>query len=215
MKKLMIAAAIVCVAAYAQASAYTWGLSSASDESSSGGWLTDGDFTVIQLLGTVGETDNGDGTYALDFSGVTGVLGNTSTANGDYTIGATGYDAASPVTSDAVTQGTPQAYSILVLEEANVSDYANYEGSYALITGTSIGRADPTAGDPFMDFAFSDPVTADMYKTAASVPEPTSGLLMLIGAAGLALKRKRAEVGKVTRRKESRLLHRRRLFFRY
>lgn len=192
MKKLMIAVTIVCAAAYAQAAAYTWGLGSGNDESSSGGYLTDGDFTVVQLIGTVTETANGDGTYALDFSGVSGVLNSTSTANSDYSIGSIDYNAG--VTSDAVTQGTPQAFSILVLEAAG-ADYNTYQGKYALITGTSGASSDPTEGALYMDFTSSDAVTADMYKTAApaqDVPEPTSGLLMLLGVAGLALRRKRA-----------------------
>lgn len=189
MKKLIIVAVAVCTAACVQAGAYTWGLSSGYDESSSG-YLTDGDFTVIALLGTVTETANGDGTFALDFSGVSGMLGNTSSANSDYTVGSVYYDPS--VTSDAVTQGTPQAYSILVLEQAGVSDYANYQGSYALVTGMSSADSDPTEGTKFMNFASGDIVTADMYKTAApaDVPEPTSGLLMLLGVAGLALRRK-------------------------
>ena len=35
-------------------------------------------------------------------------------------------------------------------------------------------------------------IGASDYRTAAAVPEPTSGLLLLLGVAGLALKRKRA-----------------------
>ena len=190
MKKLMIAVAMVCAAAYVQAANYTWGLGSYNDEDSSGGYLTDADFTVIQLLGTVVETAQGEGKYSLDFSGVTDVLNSTSTANADYTIGSVEYDAG--VTSDLVTQGTKQAYSILILEQAGVTDYEKYEGSYALLTGESAVDSDPTEGSPFMRFHVTYPVTSDMYKTAVAVPEPTSGLLLLLGMAGLALKRKRA-----------------------
>lgn len=191
MKKLMIAVAMVCAAACVQASAYTWGLGSAADEDSSGGYLTDTDFTVIEFLGTVTESDQGEGKYALDFSGVSGVLNSTSEAASDYTIGSIYYDAS--VASDLVTQGTKQAYSILILEKAGVTDYANYEGTYVLLTGESSPDSDPTEGAAFMNFVIPDAVTADMYKTATSaVPEPTSGLLLLLGMAGLALKRKRA-----------------------
>ena len=191
MKKLMIAVAMVCAAAYVQAANYTWGLGSGLDEDSSGNYLETDGFTVITLLGTVTESDQGEGKYALEFSGVTGVLNSTSEVNGDYTVGSVEFD--SNVKSDLVTQGTKQAYSILILEQGGVTDYAKYEGMYALLTGESSPEADAAEGDPFMNFSVADPVTADMYKTATSaVPEPTSGLLLLLGMAGLALKRKRA-----------------------
>ena len=191
MKKLMIAVAMVCAAAYVQAANYTWGLGSGLDEDSSGNYLETDGFTVITLLGTVTESDQGEGKYTLDFSGVTGVLNSTSEVNGDYTVGSVEFD--SNVKSDLVTQGTKQAYSILILEQGGVTDYAKYEGMYALLTGESSPEADAAEGDPFMNFSVADAVTADMYKTAtAAVPEPTSGLLLLLGMAGLALKRKRA-----------------------
>ena len=44
----------------------------------------------------------------------------------------------------------------------------------------------------YSKFTTSKPVTTDMCKTAGAVPEPTSGLLLLIGVAGIALRRRRA-----------------------
>ena len=191
MKKLMIAAAIVCAAALAQAGAYTWGLTSDVCVTSAGGdnYLSDANFTVALFLGTVTQTSNGDGTYTLGFDGTT-LITQTSTANGDYTIGGVNFNAGQ--TDAAVTPSASQAYSLLVLDTGkNITDFANYEGTYALLTGTSALTQDPGTSTLYSDFTNATEITAGMYHTAA-VPEPTSGLLLLLGVAGLALKRKRA-----------------------
>ena len=191
MKKLMIAAAIVCAAAFAHAGAYTWGLSSGSDAGSAREYLTDDPgFTAMLFMGSIGQTANGDGTYSLDFSGATYVT-QTSAFDGDYyTIGDLSFDAGR--TSDAVTGAAGQAFSILVLDTGSgISDYANYEGTYAIVAGTGVLMQDKDTSTDYTAFTHLNAVTGSDYRTAA-VPEPTSGLLLLLGVAGLALKRKRA-----------------------
>ena len=190
MKKLMIVAAIVCAAAFAHAGAYTWGLTSEEDVASDGStYLTDTSFTVMLFAGTIGETLNADGsTYTLNFSGAT-YLAQVSTPTG-YQIGELSFNAGR--TSAAVTGLAGQAFSILVLDTGSgITDYAKYEGTYAIVTGTGALNADPDTSTAFTEFKSATAVTGGMYHTAA-VPEPTSGLLLLLGVAGLALKRKRA-----------------------
>ena len=193
MKKLMIAAAIVCAAAYVQAGCYTWGFSNGGDAGSETEYLESA--TAYLFLGTITETAV-DGGYKLDFSGVTGgapVAGPgtfNDPDNEDYTIGDINFSASQK--ADWATDNAKQAYSLIIFEADGVTDYANYEGKYALFTGDSALVMDQDSSTWYSDFTHVDAIQQGEWKTAAAVPEPTSGLLLLLGVAGMALRRRRA-----------------------
>lgn len=70
-------------------------------------------------------------------------------------------------------------YSMVVFDAATIATAENYKYAEAIVTfGTKNGIAN-----------FSNALTSATWQ---AVPEPTSGLLMLVGLAGLALRRKRA-----------------------
>ena len=192
MKKLMIVAAVALSAMFANAACYTWGFTSGADvtpgmtpnDETGEGYLTGG--TAMLFLGTVGQTLNSDGTYALDFTKATFVA---SAGQDDtyYTFGGLAFSASQK--SDLVDATTSQAYTLVLFADSDVEDFANYEGSYYAETGMSALTQDADSGTDFVDFTTGTVVGGSDWRTAA-VPEPTSGLLLLLGMAGLAIKRK-------------------------
>ena len=197
MKKLLIVAAIAATASFAHAGAYTWGFTSAMDEEpgQSGSYLDGG--TAMLFLGTIAQTATGEGSgidakYNLDFTGLTHIATAGQDA-GNYDFGVTAYDPSN--VSDAIDDQGGQAYTLILFKDSGVTDYENYEGYYYVVTGSSIKSSDPITLGVYADLSSSDPVMSDAWVTAAipeAIPEPTSGLLLLLGMAGLALKRKRA-----------------------
>ena len=193
MKKLMIAAAIVCAAAFAQAAEYNWGLTGYDYLGPNGEGVTgDGNYwdggTAYLFLGTVTASDT-----AFDLSSATFITKNGYDSEA-WLYGQT--DTGAGITSAAVTStAAGQAFSIIVTDK-NVDSLAGYEGNYVLITATS-GDAfmNPGSGNPVAQFTSEvgfGGATGNNWQTMGAVPEPTSGLLLLLGVAGLALKRKRA-----------------------
>ena len=199
MKKLLIAIAVLAMGFSANAAAYYWGLQSydylgpdgSGYDADMGANLWSGG-TAFLYLGTVAYNDG----FQTD--------GATYVARGGYDDTTYGYGvldasdvSALPTNADIAGAGG-QAYSI-VLVDANVSslDDANIE-NYIIITGTSTGQYDPgteSSYAEFVDFTTSIGGTGVAWASASAPldsPEPTSGLLMLLGMAGLALKRKRA-----------------------
>lgn len=187
MKKLLIIASAIAMACSAQAASYVWGFANEGDYVNKNGDAFDSG-TAFLYLGTVTASDS-----AFDFSGATYV---TSAGYVDDYFGAV----ASPINSDAVTSTTAgQAFSLILFDKAGMTanDLGTFEGDYVLYTGTSSEGVIPgTSGNTyFADFTRTGEVGASDWQTMSAagptpIPEPTSGLLMLLGMVGLALRRK-------------------------
>ena len=194
MKKLMIAAAIVCAAACLHAASFTWGNSSYSIDNWSGNAPIDADLgepmykdgTMFLILGTLDYQDGKGFTNLGDVSVVT---------SGGYNADQYMYgnaDTSAYSTSDLVSKTGGEAYTLLLVNGNYTSLSQVKDGdSFVLRTGDSTSLYDADLGDYTADFQDATAIVQSSWQTY-SVPEPTSGLLMLLGVAGLALRRRRA-----------------------
>jgi hypothetical protein len=173
MKKLIIAACAVAFAAATQAATFNWGFESDQIQDPMGEFLEGG---IAQLW-------------------VGGQMIAEGTQNEDWTFGSFGLSATSDkltalADGDISTTFVGQAYKLVInYTDADGKDWvATYEGTsgYKPVAG-AIGEDAKNYEVFSTDYAFE----AGDWK-AAAVPEPTSGLLLLLGVAGLALKRKRS-----------------------
>ena len=172
MKKLMIAAAIVCAAAYTQASSFSWGNSSMDSLDPSGAYIEGGTITLIVAGDTI-------------FSGIG--------QNDDWTYGQFEQSASSDKIAALADGDISESYTAKAFQL--VFNYTDSDGKDWVYTYSGMSTYDNVAGAPgdpaknYENFTIDYAIDSTDWK---AVPEPTSGLLLLIGVAGLALRRRRA-----------------------
>ena len=188
MKKLMIALAAVAVGMMANAASYTW---------SSGGRIFNG-------TGASGSDNYVTGVTAyLMFESVVGVESlvssfQSSAATATSTV--TAKAIATATVSDGAQISSTASYATTDSQTAYFVIFANDK---MYVSNTTSADYNSLAPDEVQAIAFGAQSTASKLSfesgTYASngagwyaVPEPTSGLLMLVGLAGLALRRRRA-----------------------
>ena len=183
MKKLIIAVAMVCAAAFAQAAAVNWGISGVKaegDVAPTAGWAVMAFYTEV-----------GAGSGAI----VSAIQSKTAASLALETT----------TLAVSMSKGKVNAHSTDV---AAITDTTkNYDFYYVVFNNSDATAATKYAivSDPNKEYSGM----AGYYKTSGTfssstawteisgptppvIPEPTTGLLVLLGIAGLALKRKRA-----------------------
>ena len=192
MKKIMIACVAVAMAAVAQAATVNWTITNIYSPSDSTAKVAAGGMSAW-LFVTANSTDVTTGIPVTTMAAVQAVLdsgdltGLTSLAAAHASnTGAGSIGGATGLTG--FSSGTLTAFAVVV----DSTDLASAE-NYFLVGGGATKNATFTSATGAKTLIWGDQTS---YTQGAgkwtAVPEPTSGLLMLLGMAGLALRRKRA-----------------------
>ena len=194
MKKLMIMLGVVAMAVGVQAAAFNWNTTSKLYGVTAASVGDNG----VYAAASSGTTDRGDKVLTLAYTlsildaSTDALIGS---ASGTVTYGSLGKVGVSNIDVAAAEQGTTYKYVLaLTGTQSNLSG-RGVDGSYdysgaTLATEMSGTITTATMGDTNFDATLVP--TSWTVSGIAPVPEPTSGLLMLVGLGALALRRRRA-----------------------
>ena len=175
MKKLMLAVAAIATAVCSQAATVKWTGANiyemGSTENKATGYLTyfisSGDYSLSSATADLAAEKT-------DFVSTYGVASST-TSNGM---------ASNTITTSAGNRESWTGY-LVIFNAATISD-----ATYAYITGEA-SKTTGAAGQA-ANLVFTSNTGTQVAGNWYAVPEPTSGLMLLLGMAGLALRRRRA-----------------------
>ena len=190
MKKLMIVAAVAVAALASNAASFNWSNTGGAtngviyDYQANSTKLYSATVAYTAYLICAGDTTQADLLTAIrkgDALSDYGIAGASATLNSSSKISATD-------TFSYGTTGNDYTFYFAILDSANdqilISDTAVAKAQESGTSAIGFSGSKTWSNQAFGEDAFS---SAGWYST---VPEPTSGLLLLLGMAGLALRRK-------------------------
>ena len=194
MKKLMIACFAVAMAAVAQAASVNWTITNVYSPSDSTAKVAVGSMSAW-LFVTANSTDVTTGIPVTTMAAVQTILnsgdltGLSSLAAASKTNAALGGFTGATGLPTNFSSGTLTAFAVVV----DSTDLATAD-NYFIVGGGLTKDAVFTSATGAKTLLWGDQTSytqgAGKWTSTTAVPEPTSGLLLLLGMAGLALKRK-------------------------
>jgi hypothetical protein len=181
MKKLMVAVIAGFLGISANAAAVTWAatnIQSSPDSAVAAGWF-------VQLF---------DSSVTYDYEAA--ISGDITARFNSSTIAGTGTSfKINEKASDAAAANEVVSLYMVIYDNADISKAKNY-----IVSDVSSKTVNAAGSDITISFgSMTGTTTANKFLNSSwsavpseSVPEPTSGLLLLLGMAGLALRRKQA-----------------------
>jgi hypothetical protein len=191
MKKILVAAFAIALAGIVQAANYTWNSLSPMytwDSSDATGWPMVSENTtayfVFASAYTQSDLVNDFAAGTVDYAALSAAGNGLITADGlvDFTSASGNYTSAQ------------QVYYVVFQDEQHMFVSGEVTAAYDALSGATVTFEYDQVEGLWTGSAIdsSTGYTGGGWYSAAAVPEPTSGLLLLLGMAGLALRRKQA-----------------------
>ncbi len=187
MKKLLIMAAVVCVAVVAQAASITWSTVAMFDNTGNGTYVAKNATLFVYSVTSLDGLEDMASIWKTYGADVLAGGKDASILNAGGTVSRYG-NSASVSQSDTVKNTSYYAAAIITYKSG---DDLFYYAESKQITTDDGGDGAWTFGVDKLDSAAAAK-NAWVSTSSSNVPEPTSGLLLLVGMGALALRRKRA-----------------------
>lgn len=182
MKKLIVTAIAIAMGFAVHAASYSWGMY---------GYINNGDGAYGAIDDTTAYLFNADTLSQADmvaaFYAGTLDLAGSAISSSDATVEGVAFT--NPFDYTGATSDWTAYFAVIQNDKLYISDVTTAQYSDV---GTSDILFDDQDGPSNATFADNSAYAGAGWYAAGAVPEPTSGLLLLIGVAGLALRRKQA-----------------------